>query len=83
MQKLKYSTTINAPVRDVWTIMLSDSTYREWTSAFHPGSYYEGGWEKGSEIRFIGTDEKGALGGMNGPTTTLTKAAKALLPRTC
>jgi len=43
--------------------MLEDKTYREWTSAFHEGSYFEGSWEKGSEIQFLAEDN-GKLGGM-------------------
>lgn len=64
MKKLGYSAKINAPVGDVWTTMLSDSTYRQWTSAFHAGSHFEGEWAKGSEIRFLGPDDEGSLGGM-------------------
>lgn len=65
MQKLRFATTINAPKVKVWKTMLEDATYRQWTSAFSEGSYMEGSWEKGSEIRFIGPDpETGELGGM-------------------
>ncbi|MDZ4091854.1 MAG: SRPBCC domain-containing protein [Arthrobacter sp.] len=64
MKKLRYSVTINAPVQDVWTTMLSDATYREWASVFSSGSYYEGDWNQGSEIRFLGPDGDGSLGGM-------------------
>ena len=64
MEKLSYSVTINAPVQDVWSTMLNDATYREWTSVFHSGSYYEGDWSQGSEIRFLGPDDDGSLGGM-------------------
>ena len=31
---------------DVQRVMLEDSSYRDWTSFFSPGSYYEGSWEK-------------------------------------
>jgi uncharacterized protein YndB with AHSA1/START domain len=64
MEKLQFSTRINAPVQTVWSTMLGDATYREWTSVFHEGSYYEGDWNQGSEIRFLGPDETGSLGGM-------------------
>lgn len=65
MQKLRFTTTINAPKEKVWNTMLGDATYRQWTSAFGEGGYMEGSWEKGSEIRFVGTDpETGELGGM-------------------
>ncbi|HET9348156.1 MAG TPA: hypothetical protein VFO13_03345, partial [Arthrobacter sp.] len=56
--------TINAPVQDVWTTMLNDATYREWTSVFNSDSYYEGDWSQGSEIRFLGPDGDGSLAGM-------------------
>lgn len=36
----------------------------EWTAAFCPDSYYEGGWNKGDKIRFIGEGENGEKGGM-------------------
>ncbi|MHA7222782.1 SRPBCC family protein [Arthrobacter sp. RHLT1-20] len=64
MEKLRYSVKINAPVQDVWTTMLDAASYREWTSVFNSGSYYEGAWDKGGEIRFLGPDDKGSLGGM-------------------
>jgi hypothetical protein len=45
--------------------MLDDSTYREWTATFNPGSYYKGSWEKGSKILFLGPDpQTGEEGGM-------------------
>lgn len=65
MQKLHFSITINAPKEKVWHTMLDDKTYREWTAAFNPGSYYKGDWSKGSKILFIGPDPKtGEEGGM-------------------
>lgn len=65
MQTLRFTTAINAPKEKVWNTLVGDATYREWTSAFSDGSYYEGSWEKGSEIRFLGPDpETGKLGGM-------------------
>ena len=51
MDKLRYSIDIHVPKRRVWDVMLADETYRQWTSVFQEGSYYEGRWEKGSEIR--------------------------------
>lgn len=40
------------------------STYGYWTSAFNPTSTYEGSWEKGSKIHFVGVDENGKKGVM-------------------
>jgi len=52
---------INAPREKVWNAMLSDVTYREWTAPFNPagsGSRFEGSWEKGSKIKFLGVNEE-------------------------
>ena len=43
--------------------MLEPETYKEWTGAFHPGSTYEGSWDKGSKIKFVSEDD-GKLSGM-------------------
>ena len=65
MEKLKFEVTIKAPAQTVWATMLDDATYREWTSAFsETGSFYEGDWNPGSEIRFLGPDGEGSVGGM-------------------
>ncbi len=57
MAYLHYEIDIKAPKQKVWEIMLGDITYREWTSVFHAGSYYEGSWDKGSKIKFLALDE--------------------------
>jgi hypothetical protein len=65
MKKLHFSTMIDAPKEKVWHTMLDDASYRDWTSAFHPGSYYRGDWNLGSKILFLGPDpENGSEGGM-------------------
>ncbi len=65
MNPLHFSIIINAPKEKVWDTMLGDATYRQWTSVFNEhGSSYEGTWEQGSKMRFIGPDDKGNVGGM-------------------
>ncbi len=64
MQKIHFSKQINAPKEKVWHTMLDDKTYRQWTEVFHPGSFYKGSWEQGSEIRFLGPQEDGKESGM-------------------
>jgi uncharacterized protein YndB with AHSA1/START domain len=59
MKRLKFTVTINAPRERVWNTMLAPETYRLWTAEFAEGSSYEGTWEKGSRIRFIGPDGSG------------------------
>jgi hypothetical protein len=65
MTNLNYSININAPKEKVWETMLGQETYKEWTAAFHPGSYYDGSWDKGSKIWFVSEDD-GKLSGMFG-----------------
>ena len=64
METIHFSKHINADVQKVWHTMLADATYREWTKAFYDGSYYEGDWNEGSEIKFLAADTEGKLGGM-------------------
>jgi hypothetical protein len=67
MKKLQFKVSINAPVTMVYDFMLginTKSTYEQWTSLFNPTSTYEGSWDKGNKILFIGIDEKGEKGGM-------------------
>lgn len=60
MEKLRQTIFINAPRERVWDVMLADDTYRQWTSAFNPGSYYKGDWKKGSKILFLGPNPDGS-----------------------
>jgi len=67
MIKLQFQVSINAPVTKIFDFMLginNKSTYEQWTSLFNPTSTYEGSWDKGNKILFIGVDEKGEKGGM-------------------
>lgn len=63
-EKLHFDVLINAGVDKVYKSMLDINLYSEWTSAFNPTSRYEGSWEKGSTIYFIGSAEDGKEGGM-------------------
>lgn len=63
MEQMKFSVEIDAPRAKVWQTMLEDATYRDWTTAFSPGSYYVGDWSEGSKILFLGPGENGP-GGM-------------------
>lgn len=67
MKKLQFKININAPVARIYDFMLglsSKSTYEQWTTLFNPTSTYQGSWDKGNKILFIGVDEKGEKGGM-------------------
>ncbi|MEC4049828.1 SRPBCC domain-containing protein [Flavobacterium sp. SUN046] len=67
MNELQFKTSINAPVNKIYDYMLgisNKSTYEQWVSVFNPTSTYEGSWDKGSKILFLGLDENGEKGGM-------------------
>ncbi len=68
MKTLHHEIFIAVPVEKVWNTMLEKETYMKWTKPFSPGtkteSWYEGSWEKGSDLKFIGVDDDGNKGGM-------------------
>jgi len=65
MTNTQYSIHINAAKDHVWDVMLGDTTYREWTVPFMPGSYFKGDWSEGSKMLFLGPNpETGKEGGM-------------------
>jgi uncharacterized protein YndB with AHSA1/START domain len=67
MTKIQFTTTIHASASKVFDYMLgitNKSTYEQWTAQFNPTSSYEGSWEKGAKMLFVGVDENGEKGGM-------------------
>lgn len=60
-KRIQFSTTIEAPPAQVWETMLGDEGYRQWTRVFAEGSYFEGSWEAGSRIRFLGPSGEGMV----------------------
>jgi len=64
METIQFSILINADTQRVWDTMIGDKSYREWTKEFHTGSFYQGSWNEGSEIRFVAPDDDGKLQGM-------------------
>ncbi|HEX5168399.1 MAG TPA: SRPBCC domain-containing protein [Cyclobacteriaceae bacterium] len=57
MEKQEFKIAIDVPKEKVWNVLWNDSTYREWTSVFSPGSHAETDWKKGSKVLFV--DGKG------------------------
>ena len=67
MKKLIFKKEIKTSAQKVYETMLglkNKKTYEYWTAAFNPTSTYEGSWDKGSKILFVGVDENGKKGGM-------------------
>ncbi len=66
MENMQFKTAIEAEVSKVYNTMLTQDTYRQWTAVFNPSSEYEGSWDKGNKIRFVGTNKEGKKEGMVG-----------------
>ncbi|MBL7967101.1 MAG: SRPBCC domain-containing protein [Prolixibacteraceae bacterium] len=64
LQTIHFEIAIAASPEIVFEKMLQKPGYEQWTKVFSPSSTYEGNWEKGSKIRFLGTDDQGNTGGM-------------------
>lgn len=64
MKKTTYQIEIAAPAAKVSEKMIAKSSYEQWTSIFNPSSTFEGSWEKGARIHFIGISEEGKKEGM-------------------
>ncbi|HEY0908509.1 MAG TPA: SRPBCC domain-containing protein [Candidatus Paceibacterota bacterium] len=58
MQKLQFSTQINAPKEKIWNILWDDKTFRDWANNIDPGMSLSGKLEKGAKVRFVGGDPK-------------------------
>lgn len=61
VKRVQFSTTIAAPVSTVYAAMLDPESYRQWTSAFTYGSYYEGSWQEGDRIKFLSPSGDGVI----------------------
>ncbi len=62
MHRVTFSTTIKAPKEKIWTTMLDDATYRQWTSVFHEGSCGVTDWKQGSKALFLTPEGHGMVG---------------------
>ncbi len=58
MQKINFSTSINASKEKVWKTLWDDSSYRKWTSVFSESSHAVTDWKEGSKVLFL--DGKGS-----------------------
>lgn len=60
-KRLQFSIDIAAPAATVFRVMLDADAYRDWSSAFAEGSYYEGSWQQGQQIRFMAPSGDGMV----------------------
>ena len=63
-EKLHFEIWIDKPAEKVYNTMLTKDTYEKWTAEFNPTSRFFGSWVKGTEMKFLGTNEDGSQGGM-------------------
>ncbi|QBQ41517.1 SRPBCC domain-containing protein [Sphingobacterium psychroaquaticum] len=66
MKRKNYRIEINASAAHVFETMLGKTTYKQWTAEFNPTSDFEGHWELGEKISFIGYNKEGEKEGMLG-----------------
>lgn len=55
---------IAATPQKVYNTMLNSETYSIWTTPFNANSRFEGSWQPGSTMHFIGCDDDGEESGM-------------------
>lgn len=60
-QKQTYRITVDASPEKLWQILWNDETYRQWTSAFAPGSCAKSDWAEGSKILFVDDKDSGMV----------------------
>ena len=61
MPTLHFDIHIAAPRERVWRSMLFTPTYERWTATFSEGSRYEGSWDAGTTILFLGPNGDGMV----------------------
>ena len=60
-KQLQFSADIAAPASRVFQTMLNPESYKDWTSPFAEGSYYEGVWQQGQRIKFMSPSGDGMV----------------------
>lgn len=60
-KRIQFTVNIKAPVSVVWQHVISPESYRQWTSPFSEGSHFQGSWESGAKILFLGPNGDGMV----------------------
>ncbi|WP_018631180.1 SRPBCC family protein [Niabella aurantiaca] len=61
METYSYKQQINAPAEKVWEVLWNSDTYRQWTSAFAPGSVMESDWKVQGRTLFLDGQGNGMI----------------------
>lgn len=64
MKTVSYEIKIQCSREKVFSAMLDEEQYKQWTAVFAPGSRYKGKWEEGATIEFFAETKDGKTGGM-------------------
>lgn len=64
MKRIHLERGFKSSPEHLWEMIVDPDHYRNWTTAFHEGSDFDGQWVKGHKISFISEDEKGLQTGM-------------------
>ncbi|HCR77740.1 MAG TPA: ATPase [Chryseobacterium sp.] len=59
MKKLHFDIQINAEAEKVWSVLWDDFSFRQWTSAFTEGSFYQGNLKENEIIKFLDPQNNG------------------------
>jgi len=59
MEKLHFDIQINAEPEKVWSVLWDDFSFRQWTSAFTEGSFYQGNLKENEIIKFLDPQNNG------------------------
>jgi uncharacterized protein YndB with AHSA1/START domain len=61
LKRLQWSVDIAAPAPRVYQTLIGLENYKQWTSAFGEGLYFEGSWQKGQRMRFMTPEGHGVI----------------------
>jgi uncharacterized protein YndB with AHSA1/START domain len=61
LERLQWTVDIAAPASTVYEMLVGPESYRQWTSAFGDGLYFEGSWQTGQRIRFLTPSGHGVI----------------------
>lgn len=61
LKRLRFTAVIQAAPSRVYELLIGEASYRDWTSVFTAGSYFEGSWAQGQRIRFLSPSGDGMV----------------------
>ncbi len=60
-KRIQFYSIIASPASRVFELMTEPQSYKQWASAFMEGSCFEGSWQQGQRIRFLGPGGDGMV----------------------